>query len=228
MRRILLAATTALTMAWAVPASAQWTVHDPLSNATRIVEAARSISEAIRQYQMLERTYSAIAHATDLQSLSSALGPVTRTFMPEAAPALDAMRGVGRMIGQAQQLRSGNRLYVPQVMDEWANEMERRENATANAQAIAAAGMEDAQDRISRLSAMQLRLEAAQDGTEVAAVNGLIAVEQQNLAAHRAQIDQARLMLAAEERVERQRGEQRWRRDVDDWAAKTETALEGW
>lgn len=227
MRRLLLALWMALVLLIG-PVSAQWTVHDPLSNATRITEAARSIAEAIRQYQMLERTYSAIAHATDLQSLSSTLGPVTRTFMPEAGPALDAMRGAGRMIGQAQQLRSGNRLYIPQVMDEWANEMQRRENVTANAQAIAAAGMEDAQDRISRLSAMQLRLEAAQDGTEVAAVNGLIAVEQQNLAAHRAQIDQARLMLAAEERVERQRGEQRWRRDVDDWAAKTETALEGW
>ncbi|NOG73588.1 MULTISPECIES: type IV secretion system protein [Roseicella] len=228
MRRKLLIATTALTLCAVLPARAFDIVHDPASNATRIVEAARAISEAIRQYQMLERTYNAVAHATDLQGLAQALGPVTRTYMPEAGSALESMRGVGQLWGQAQRLRTGNRIYMPPVLDEWANEMERRENATANAQAIAAAGMEDAQDRISRLSAMQLRLETAQDGTEVAAVNGQILVEQQNLAAHRAQIEQAHLVLAAEDRVAQQRSEQRWRRDVDDWAAKTEGALAGW
>jgi hypothetical protein len=227
MRRLLLTALT-LALLYGAPARALDIVHDPASNVTRIAEAARAIAEAVRQYQMLERTYNAIAHSTDLSGMANALGGVSRTWMPEAGPTLDAMRGVGQLVYQADRLRTGNRLYIPPIMDEWAREMERRENVTANAQALAAAGMEDAQDRIARLGLLQGRLEAAQDGTEVAAVNGLLLVEQQNLAAHRAQIEQARLVLAAEERVERQRTEQRWRRDVDDWEAKTAPALEGW
>ena len=47
--------------------------------------------------------------------------------------------------------------------------------------------------------------------TEVSAVNGALAVEQQNIEHHKAQIAQVQLMLATEERVERQRAEQqRW------------------
>ena len=56
----------------------------------------------------------------------------------------------------------------------------------------------------------------------------LIAVEQQNLGAHRAALEGARMMLAADDRVTGQRREQMWRRDVDDYMEKTRAAVGGW
>jgi hypothetical protein len=80
---------------------------------------------------------------------------------------------------------------------------------------MAAAGALDAQDHVTKLAILQARLEAARDVTEVSAVNGLIALEQQNLDAHRAQIENVRLLLASDDRVSQQREEQMQRESAD-------------
>ena len=229
MRRFLLAATTALTLAAGAPAArALDIVHDPASNALRIAEAARAIQEAIRRYEMMRQTYEAIAHTSSVSGLAGALGGVSRTFMPPANSVPGLMAGRGGSFGQAQQYLNQDRVYAPAERDEWAEEMERRERVTANAKALAAAGMEDTEARILELQSAQAEIEAAPDGTAGVAVGNLLTTTRQNLAAHEMQLQQVRLLLAADDRVIQQRAEQRWRRDVDDWAAKTASALEGW
>lgn len=220
MKRTILAGAAALALL-AAPASAQWIVHDPGSNMARIMEAARALQQAIQQYEQLRATYNAIAHQTDLSGLANTLGGLGRTYMPQASRVPGLLGGQGSW-GQANGFMQQDRLYDMGNADPAAREMQRREQATANAKAIAAAGLTDAEDRIARLEAMKARLEAAQDGTEVEAVTGYLALEQQHLAAHQAQIEQARLLLAAEDRVERQREEQALRRSADDLRRKTQ------
>jgi Type IV secretion system proteins len=190
------------------------------------------------QYRQLESTYAAIAHSTDLSSIASALGGVSRTYMPEASGVVDALGagsralgggmggGINGLLGRADAMLNAGRRYMPQQRDAWVEEMERREVITANARALAADGLADAQGRVRNLEMLRARLEAAQDGTEVGAVQGLIAVEQQGLDAHRTQIEQVRLMLASSDREERQRGEQLRRESADIHAESTRWAVD--
>jgi hypothetical protein len=214
MRRLLLAGAAALALA-PVPSGAQYALESTqlLSWAQQATDMMRQIQQMQAQLRQLEMTYNAIAHATDLGGIAGALGGVSRTYFPEASQALGMVSrlssgGLPTLWGEAGRFAAANQRYRSPVTDDWQREMDRREAVTANAQAVAAAGIADAEDRIAKLELLRGRLEAAQDGTEVAAVNGLIAVERQNLAAHSANLQNIALMLAAEDRVERQRVEQ--------------------
>lgn len=202
---------------------AQAIVNDPLhmllQEKSWLVQAqqmATTINDGVRRYNQLLRTYNAIAHSTDLGGVASALGGVSRTYMPEAAGTLDMVGRGARMFRNARGIVDADRFYSATVRagafarqsEQWLAEMERRENVTGNAKALAQAGMEDAQERIVQLEAAKARLEAAQDGTEVAAVQGLIQTAQANMALHDQQVRHMQFILAAEERTERQRAEQ--------------------
>ncbi|MGG5811621.1 type IV secretion system protein [Falsiroseomonas sp. CW058] len=207
-----LAAALALLAAGAPPAAAQGIpVYDNASNLARIAEAARALQQALAQYRMLEATYNSLAHATDVSSVAAALGGATRTYMPEAGQVVGLLSGAGSVYGAANGLLALGRYADVGVDSPWAQEMQRRELATANFRAIGQAGLEASQRSVLSLSSLLDRITASQDVTEVSAVNGALAVEQQNIEHHKAQIAQVQLMLATEERVERQRAEQqRW------------------
>lgn len=228
MRRVLLAGAACLCFALVDQAQAQRIVHDPVHMAETIARGVNEVRQLERQYRQLVSTYEAITGPRALDRVAGALGGVSRSYMPRSGSVTGLLHGQGGTFGQGQALLDRNRVYAPPERDEWAQEMERRETATANAQALAAAGLEDAEDRIARLDDMRVALERAQDTREAEGINGMIAVEQQNLAAHRTQLEQVALLLAAEDRVDRQRGEQRVRRDADEWIGKTRGALEGW
>ncbi|MBX9699204.1 MAG: type IV secretion system protein [Acetobacteraceae bacterium] len=211
-RTTALAAVLALSAAGATPGAAQGIpVYDNASNIARIAEAARALQQAIAQYRMLEATYNSLAHATDVSGVAAALGGATRTFMPEAGQVAGLLSGSGSFYGAANGLLALGRYADVGTGSPWAQEMQRRELATANFRAIGQAGLEASQRSVLSLSSLLDRITGSQDVTEVSAVNGALAVEQQNIEHHKAQIAQVQLMLAAEERVERQRAEQqRW------------------
>jgi len=207
-----LAASLALLAAGATPVAAQGIpVYDNASNLARITEAARALQQALAQYRMLEATYNSLAHATDVSGVAAALGGATRTYMPEASQVVGLLSGAGSVYGAANGLLTLGRYADVGADSPWAQEMQRRELATANFRAIGQAGLEASQRSVLSLSSLLDRITASQDVTEVSAVNGALAVEQQNIEHHKAQIAQVQLMLATEERVERQRAEQqRW------------------
>jgi cation transport regulator ChaC len=157
---------------------------------------------------MLTNTYNAIAHATDVQGIAAALGGVTRTYMPEASEMVGIVAGSGSVYGMANGLRTLGRYADVGDNTPWAREMQRRELVTANIKAIAHAGLESAQDSVAHLGAYLGLISDAEDGTAVSAVGNGVAVEQQNLLNHQAQLQQVQMMLATEDRVERQRAEQ--------------------
>lgn len=241
MKRILLAGVAALSLGVvAGPARAQWAVYDAKSDLSRTLEAVKSLQQAYQQYQMLqaqyrqlEATYNRIAHATGLGDIAGALGGMSRSYLPygsEIGSALSIAQGgaygnVGSMLGSARSFLSSNRLYQSPVQDSWAREQERREGVTANYQALAQESMYEADQRLANLSLLQARLEAAQDGTEVAAVQGLIAVEQQNLQIHQARFANLQAMADADRRVTEQRQEQLQRQQAEELRAATNVTL---
>ncbi|MBB5696057.1 type IV secretion system protein [Muricoccus pecuniae] len=230
MRLAVLAAVSVLALA--APAQAQIPVTDTASIAARALEAARSLQQGLQQLQQLQAqyqqavtTYNAIAHATDLGGIASALGGVSRSYLPPgntiteglSAVTSGAYGGIPGALGGAERFLSSNQLYaMPGTPDAWQIEQNRRAMVTANAQAMAAESMMEADQRLANLSALRARLEAAKDGTEVAAVNGLIAIEQQNLAIHQARFQNISAMVSADNRVIEQRIEQRQRQSADE------------
>ena len=216
MKRFLLA--TAALLALTAPARAIDVVYDPVQDIQGIQDLAKWVQQIAamkQQYDQLVSTYNALAHVTDLSSAAYALGGLTRNYMPEANAIPDLMTDVANLWGRAGYFNSYDLYYASNVIDKWGTEMERRRAVTSNAKAIAAAGALDAQDHVTKLAILQARLEAARDVTEVSAVNGLIALEQQNLDTHRAQIENVRLLLASDDRVSQQREEQMQRESAD-------------
>lgn len=231
MTRTRTALALALTVAVAAPAAAQLAVIDGANLAQTTVTATRAlqqIEQLRQQYDQLVRTYDAIAHPTSIGGVAGAVRGLSRTIMPPATQVPDMMAGRGGEWGQAGTMLNADRLYAPAERDEWAREMERRERVTANAKAMAQAAIEDAEQEIGSLDAMRGEVEAAPDGTAGVAVGNGISLARQRLDASRLQLEQIRLMLAADDRVTTQRGEQAWRRDVDDWMTRTRPALNGW
>jgi hypothetical protein len=193
-------------------------VYDPVQDIQGIQELAQWVQQIAamkQQYDQLVSTYNALAHVTDLSSAAYALGGLTRNYMPEANAIPDLMTDVANLWGRAGYFNSYDLYYASNVIDKWGTEMERRRAVTSNAKAIAAAGALDAQDHVTKLAILQARLEAARDVTEISAINGLIALEQQNLDTHRAQIENVRLLLASDDRVSQQREEQMQRESAD-------------
>lgn len=205
-RRSLIAAALALAP---LPAAAQGVpTYDNAAFIRQGIVWAKQVQDMLRQYRMLEATYQSLTHATDVQGVAAALGGPVRTYMPEAAQVTDMLAGSGSLWGMANRLLSMGRYADVGADTPWAREMQRREMVTANARAIATAGLESAQQSIAGLSSLLARISGSQDVTEVSAVNGALEVENQNIGHHKAQLDQVRLMLAAEDRTERQRAEQ--------------------
>jgi hypothetical protein len=216
MKRLLLAATAAIPLlsghAWA-----QSLVIDPASIAARAIEASRALTQAVQEYRMLETTYHALTNATSVEGIANAVGGVSRTFMPAAGEIQGLMNGRGGRFGTADGTMREDRFYAPAEADQWSEEMERRETVTANAKAIAQAGLEDAQERIEQLTTAQSEIEGAEGVTSNTAYANLLASSQINLNAHRMQLDQIRTMLAADDRVTAQRADQKVRKDLDGW-----------
>ena len=208
MKRHLLAAVAALPLLSGAASAQGGLVHDPVHTAMNAASWIKQARDMIQQYRMLEATYSSLAHATDVAGVAAALGGPVRTYMPEAGQVTDLLTGSGSMWGTANRLLNTGRFADVGTDTPWAREMQRRELVTANARAIASAGLESAQQSVAGLTSLLDRISGSQDVTEVSAVSGALHVESQNIANHRAQLDQVRLMLATEERTERQRAEQ--------------------
>ncbi|UEM08125.1 type IV secretion system protein (plasmid) [Skermanella rosea] len=222
MKKLLMTGVTLLALS--APAHAFEVVYDPVQDVQGLQELAQWVEQLAamqRQYEQLVATYNALAHITDLSSAAYALGGVTRNYLPEANAIPDLMSDVANLWGRAGYFNSYDTYYASTVLDRWGKEMERRKGVTSNAKAMAAAGALEAQDHLANLAILQARLESARDVTEVAAVNGLIAIEQQNLDSHRAQIENVRLLLASDDRVAQQRAEQMQRESADMLLART-------
>ncbi len=236
MRRWVLLTTTALAIATLAPAPAraifcencEYEVNAALRQIEQLEQWASQLKAMADQLTQLTNIYGSLTHTTSISGVSAALGGFSRQTLPSSSSLSSLMNGSGATWGTANTRLNEDRLYAPSQSDEWSIEMERREKATSNAKAIAEAAYTDVEQQIQALDALKSEIEAAPDVTSVTAQSGAIQVAHQRLTANQGMVDQARLLLTADDRVTQQRSEQRWRRDVDAWADKTAPALEGW
>jgi Type IV secretion system proteins len=222
MRKLLLAGVVMLALTGT--AHAQIPVTDIALNTQTIANAikdasywAKQAADMAQQYQQAKATYEALHHATDLGGVLGILGGASNTYLPAGSEIPGLLTGASGLWGQGGQFFDQGQLYAfGNEAGALAEEMKRRQTVTANAQAITAAATTGYQQHLQNLSTLQARLSQASDVTEVDAVNGLIAIEQQNLEAHKGLIEATRVALAADDRVTMQRAEQQRRKEADD------------
>ena len=174
-------------------------------------EAAHWVSELAwykRQFDVATTTYNALTSITDLQSAAWAFGGLTRNFYPDANVIPELMSDTAQLWGTAGSWNSYDLAYQSTIVDKWSVEMERRMGVTSNTKAMAESSSWNAQHHMSTLEVLQMRLQSAADINEVQRINGLIALNEQNLQVHQQQTQNVALLLAAEERVTEQRQEQ--------------------
>lgn len=240
MKRLLLAAAVFAAVPLGKPA-AQLAVIDPAHIAANGANWAQQVRDMLaqlrelrRHYVMLEGTYNSLSGARDVSGVASALGGVTRQWVPEASEALSMIGSAGRLFGNAGGIMTADRLYQAErlsgsfaQMDEvWHAMHERALIVTANAKAFAEEGLRDLQGRTLELASAQARLSAARDVNDVNAVQGLLQAQAMNVAMHGQKLQTFALTLASEDRVERQRGEQRARMSAEEGIRDTQWAAD--
>jgi len=236
MKKWLLMTTAAVALAVALPSQAAFVTctncEEEVSAALRQVEQLQQWASQLKsmadQITQLKDINGTLSHYTSLSGANSALGGFSRPTLPSASSLSGLMNGSSTTWGKANTRLKEDRVYTPNDSDDWSKEMERRERVTANAKAIAEAAYADSEKQIEQLDALKAEIEAAPDVTAVTAQSAGIALAQQRLTANAGMINQAQLMLSADDRVTQQRSEQRWRRDIDAWSDKTKSAMEGW
>ena len=120
----------------------------------------------------------------------------------------------------ASRFLNQNRYHAPQGSDFAAQEMRRREQATANIQAEAQAGMERAEERIAYLDELQRSIQDQPDVTAVAAVEARIGSEHLFLQNEANNVARLQLVQQTADRVDQQRAEQAGRKEAEDWHAR--------
>lgn len=232
MKRALLAGAAALALsAWsAAPAKAQLTTLC-VNCSDEVMDVARQAENMIQwgyQLRGMAAQLAALAHTTSVQGAAGIAGGLARQVVPLSGRMSALMNGRNGTWGTADARMAEDKVYFADDGTEMDEEMKRRARVSANAKAQAEAVYADIDAQIDELDASRAAVEGAEDVTAVSALAAGVALAKHRLDASRGQLEQVRLMLAADDRVTAQRYEQMWRRDTDDFLAKTSSALGGW
>jgi hypothetical protein len=205
-----------------------------LSWAKQVKDMGSQLQQLYQNYQMAQNTWNSLHNARDVSSMLSAVGSPVRRFLPEAGDLISTGTNGARLVQGAGSIRSANQLFsaIPQatrsaeVGATWLDEMNRRETTTANVQATADMALQDIQNRMANLSAMQARIAVSPDAKDIADVSANIEVEKQNLALHSASLQALQLKLAVADRAETTRREQFEAQGAKRWADATRSAVD--
>lgn len=177
--------------------------------------------EQMRQhYQQLIYTVESLKHPNP-GSLDVAQGLLNNaTRLPGSAAAeLPGMNYGSNLSGAGQQFYDQNHYYTPQGNDWTAQEMQRRQYATANLQGEAQTGLTTIQTRLASLTELENSIPAQPDIQATAAFNARINAEKMYLDNETNHVQNLQLLQQTQARVDQQRAEQHGRKEAEDWAA---------
>lgn len=172
------------------------------------------------QYEQLVMTYQSISHHTpgSLQTAAGLLNNATR--LPGSAAADMPGLNYGQALsGAGQPFYDQNHYYTPQGNDWTAQEMQRRQYATANLQGEAQTGLTTIQGRLASLTELETSIPTQPDIQATAAFNARINAEKMYLANETNHVQNLQLLQQTQARVDQQRAEQHGRKEAEDWAA---------
>lgn len=232
MNRILLA-TTALAfvaVAGLRPAAAQLAVLDGTQAAnfiTQMQQMKTDWQQAKDQLGTMNNLLNATQHGNAVMSIARGLmNPVAQ--MPGAnAGAIPGMSFGAGLQGQGQRFYDQNHVFTPTGNDFAAQEMERRQEATANMQGEIQTGMETADGRVSMINEMMDNIQDNDDPTYLAAAQAHIQAEQAFLSNEQTKIARLQVAQASMDRVDQQRAEQHARQEAEEMHAAAAAAA-GW
>ncbi len=224
MKRTLLASAVCLGFGLAIPAHAALPVTDVASIAARAAEAGKSLGQMVQQYNVMRQqydqlvsTYNTLSHPNQVLGIAKGLAQQqmrspgsTPSGIPGLSFGSQLSAGAGRFLNQ-------NRYATTQGDDFSAQEMRRREQATANIQAEAQAGLDRADERIAHLDELQRSIQDQPDVTAVAAVEARIQSEGLYLQNEGNNVARLQLIQQTALRVDQQRAEQAGRREAEEW-----------
>jgi hypothetical protein len=177
--------------------------------------------EQMRQhYQQLIYTVESLKHPNP-GSLDVAQGLLNNaTRLPGSAAAeMPGMNYGSNLSGAGQQFYDQNHYYTSQGNDWTAQEMQRRQYATANLQGEAQTGLTTIQGRLASLTELENSIPTQPDIQATAAFNARINAEKMYLENESNHIQNLQLLEATQVRVDQQRAEQHGRKEAEDWAA---------
>jgi hypothetical protein len=185
------------------------------------------LQEMRMHYQQLLYTVESLKHPNP-GSLDVAQGLLNNaTRLPGSAAAeMPGMNYGSNLSGAGQPFYNQNHYYTPQGNDWNAQELQRREYATANLQGEAQTGITTIQDRLASLTELENSIPAQPDIQATAAFNARINAEKMYLANETNHISQLQLMQQTQTHVDQLRAEQRGRQQAEQWNAAV--AAQAW
>jgi hypothetical protein len=177
--------------------------------------------EQMRQhYQQLIYTVESLKHPNP-GSLDVAQGLLNNaTRLPGSAAAeMPGMNYGSNLSGAGQQFYDQNHYYTSQGNDWTAQEMQRRQYATANLQGEAQTGLTTIQGRLASLTELENSIPTQPDIQATAAFNARINAEKMYLVNETNHVQNLQLLQQTQARVDQQRAEQHGRKEAEDWAA---------
>lgn len=177
---------------------------------------AQQFQQMEAQYQQMIYTYEALHHFNP-QSLEMAAGLLANRLPGSGAAAMPGLNYGTNLSGAGQQFYNQNHYYTPEGHDWNAEEMQRREYATANLQGEAQAAMERIGERLAGLTELQNSIPDQPDVTAISAVNARIGSEQAFLSNEANHLNNLRMLQATQTQVDQQRAEQHGRQQIDEW-----------
>ena len=217
MKKLLLAATILAGLAG--PASAQWITHDPKSDLQRTLEFGRSIQQQYEQARLLTSQVTSTARNVGSGNIGAAMGGLSSYGLPSASTMTGLLGGRGN-IDNSRSYVQRDRVYQPGQRDEWAVEMERREYATANANALIERGMRNNEEDVRRMTALEQQLSATNTVVDAELLGVELNGFRERQEGHRRTLASVDTMLTTANRTDQLRAEQRQRRDADAMAER--------
>lgn len=186
----------------------------------RAAEVVKQIGLLRDQYTQAVRTYETLRHPNRVMGI--ARGMLDQQMRsPGSTPANIPGVAFGSQVANgARRFLDQNRHAQVEGDDFAAQELRRREHATANIQAEAQAGMERAEERIAYLDELQGSIEGQEDITAIAAVEARLSGEKLFLQNEANNIARLQLVQATAARVDAQRAEQNARVQAEDWGKR--------
>ncbi len=225
-----LLSTTILVGGFNLPVKAQSIVHDPLN----FIELGLQLEQLIQSYEVLRNSYTQLEYTVaSLQHLNANALLTAQGLLSNAARlpgstanALPSLAFGSNLSGYGQQFYNQNHVYTPDGNDFAAQEMKRREYATANLQGEAQTGAAMTNERIASLNELQASIASQPDVTAVSAISARIASERVFLANEQARNQHLQMLLATQQAVSQQRAEQHSRQQLDEW--DTAASAQAW
>ena len=238
MKRTFIIGAAAGLLIWAPhEAHAQWIVADPVQHilsqlglvdqATQIAKAVAQLEQLQQSYQMLMSQYQAIAHIPqEVTGIASGLTttPTLQNPLPGIGQLQGLVNGITPPSGYGSQYLQTNTYYTPNSTDPGAQELIRRQQATAGIQGMATDALHSLEQRSTALKEFLGSIGGSPDIQQTEAVNARLQLEQNYVAGQQAQAANLMTLATAQQAVTQNRAEEIAQKDAAAWQAKTESS----